>query len=252
MKIAVAYIHVPNDSDHEKLARLYVESAVKFSAGTQHRNVIICQNGEATSEMRELFSQLSCVEYFTHDDSGWDIGAYIAFAKSCDFDAVFCVGGSTQFKRKGWLARLAEVWQRNGPGIYGTLASYQMRPHLNTTGFMCAPQHLAAYRKEVVTRDDRYEFEHGEGAWWKQMYDAGVPVKLVTWCGEYEWWDWRKPENIACRGTQENCLTWFRINLDYQNAQQWGETNKLRSLEYLTDTLTHKGAIEALKQAGIR
>ena len=35
---------------------------------------------------------------------------------------------------------------------------------------------------------------------------------------EYEWNVWRNPPNISRRGTQENCLTYFRINYEYERC----------------------------------
>jgi hypothetical protein len=198
--------------------------------------------------MTGLFSLLDDLVIAGHDDTGWDIGAYIKMAQLLDSvspgQPMFCCGGSTSFRQAGWLKRLVEVWEKYGPGIYGTQSSYQFRPHLNTNGFMCLPRHLLSYPRVVADKGERYNFEHGLGAWWEQIFNAGEHVKLVTWDGEYDWPEWRKPPNISCRGDQSNCLAYFRINYDYEN----GSHQTKLDLEYLSDRLTNQSFQEQLCQ----
>jgi hypothetical protein len=127
-----------------------------------------------------------------------------------------------------------EVWERLGPGIYGTQSSNQFRPHLNTTGFMCSPIHLLRYPRLMFSREDRYAFEHGGDMWWYQMHKEGEIVRFVAWDGEYCWKTWRNAANISCRGDQSNCIMFFRINYDYEN----GDAGLKQALAGLTDHLT--------------
>lgn len=250
MKIAVVYIHVPGCTVHEQQARAYVASALTNPAGLDHENVVITQHRLPEERIRNEFCKLPEQSYYCHDDSGWDIGGYIALAAKLagQCDAMLCCGGSTTFRRVGWLARLAEAWQRHGPGFYGTQGSWQMRPHLCTCGFMCAPEHLLQHPFPVIYQADRYDFEHGPNALWKRLSESGFPVKLVTWSGEYDWWDWRTPQNGICAGDQSDCLLWFRINYDYESARKANDTATLRRLEYLFDTLHHAGAVAEIER----
>ena len=125
--------------------------------------------------------------------------------------------------------------------MYGMTSSFESSPHLNTIGFWCSPKWLAEYPYPMVTKNDRYNFEHGTAnksqgikspdnngshAFWRMIHKKGLPVLLVTWDGEYEWWDWRKPANIFRRGDQSNMLLgwhhgdkWFSLNA--KTKDQW-------------------------------
>ena len=166
--------------------------------------------------MQQLFSALPDVTYFIHDNTGWDIGGYVALAKEIHDDFMLCVGSTGFFTRAGWLERMVDMWRKHGPGLYGSLATFEITPHLNTSGFWCEPGLLALYPKKVLTKTHRYEFEHGKSAFWKIVTARGVNVMLATWDGEYEWRQWRLPPNIYLRGDQSNCLTQFRISYLYE------------------------------------
>lgn len=222
------------------MVRRYVNSVLDHPAGCEYENLMLCQKSLPDAPVGNLFDSLPEAQYLLHDDQGWDIGGYVKAAGTlnalCPDRPMLCLGGSATVRKPGWLSRLMEAWDEQGPGIYGTQASYQCRPHLNTSGFMCLPVHLLRYPRLVFTRADRYNFEHGMSSWWEQMYNEGEKVKLVTWDGIHDWPEWRTPPNISCRGDQSNCLTYFRINYDYENGDAQAKLN----LEQLTDRLTDK------------
>jgi hypothetical protein len=120
---------------------------------------------------------------------------------------------------------MVEAWKKHGPGLYCAQTSFEVTPHFHSTGFWCHPKLLAAYPFPVITKKDRYNFEHGcsnlsqnipepdqyqHRAFWKMAYKAGHKVLFAAWDGEYEWWDWRKPPNIMRRGDQTNILHWWK------------------------------------------
>lgn len=235
-KMTLCYVHVPGCSEHEAHAQKFVESYKAFPPGHDHDTVIICQGHPLGSQMRTILSELPNLREYVHDDTGWDIGGYIALAKSghAQSESMLCCGGTTTFRKAGWMARMVEAWDKHGPGFYGSLTSFQIRPHFNTTGFWTAPFMLGSYPGDMVTREQRYNFEHGKQSLWWMLNQVGYPTKLVTWDGEYDWPEWRKPDNISCRGDQSNCLTFFRINYQFEHycAADPGAKN---SLMYLTD-----------------
>lgn len=230
----LVYIHVA-DAMHEEMARQFVRSYHLNPPGMGHRTMIVCQNCEPSEEIMALFKTLPELYVYHHDDTGFDIGAYLAVAKFIETDLMICFGGSTFVRQAGWMRRMAEAFEKHGPGLFGPTATYQISPHLNTTGFWCPPSLLANFKRRVVTRKDRYEFEHGRTAFWKLVHRR-LPVKLVTWSGEYDWPDWRKPENIYHRGDQSNCLTFFRASLNYQLASPYYK----RQHEAKADTLVSR------------
>lgn len=232
--ITLCYVHVPGCKNHAVQAKQFIESYKAFPPGVEHKTLVICQGREPDSEFRECLSALPNYREYIHDDSGWDIGGYIAAASVVDTDCMLCCGGSTTVRRAGWMTRMEEAWHNHGPGFYGTLSSFQCRPHFNTNGFFCEPAMLRAYPNKVITTADRYEFEHGKGALWLCINRCGLPTKLVTWDGEYDWKEWRKPANISCRGDQSNCLMFFRINYQFEEYAR-NNPQAHNNLMYLTD-----------------
>src|SRR6185503_17443781 len=187
MNICVIY-NFPTEQhgpDHQLLACRFVGSVLNCPPGIDHTTIVVSSGGPPSGQARALFSVLPKVQFIETDDVGWDIGNFIRAANQIDCDMMFCCGGPCYFRRPGWLNRVAAIWQKYGPGFYGTLATFEVRPHINTTGFACPPWLLRQYPKKVVTREDRYEFEHGENACYIQAQQKGLPVFLITWNGIY-------------------------------------------------------------------
>jgi hypothetical protein len=240
MTATLVIIHV-NDDPHRAQARKLVESYRLNPPGVEHRTILVCQDGQPDDETLKLFSALPDLTLYHHDDIGQDIGGYLAVSRLIDTDLMVCFGGSTFVRRQGWMKRMVEAFEKHGPGFYGATASYQISPHLNTTGIWLPPKLFSEYQRKIVTRNDRYDFEHGGDAFWKHVqFKLGLPVKMVTWCGEYDWPEWRTPENIYHRADQSNCLTYFRHSLNYQLASP----RRKREYEALADTVTDAAFIK--------
>jgi len=239
MKPELIYIFPLNGSEQFlDCACKFVDSYHKFPPGCPHSTVIVCNGAKITSEAKCLFSSLPEVTYFEHDNSGYDIGAYIAVAKQSLAELTICMGSSAYLFRKGWMERMVEARIKHGPGLYGSSTSYQEMPHINTTGFWCDPILLSSYPWRVIDNKDRYSFEqdkkHPERPFWKFVHSIGQRALFVTWDGEYEWWDWRKPPNIFRKGDQTNMLIHWRFS-DY-----WREytPQTQREITFITDTIT--------------
>lgn len=244
-RATLVYIHVPGDRKFDIHAKEFADSYNKNPPGVSHDTLVVL-NGAKTQHYNEaLFKGLPNLTVMNHDNSGWDIGGYIAAARALKggTDMMLCCGSQTVFHKPGWLVRFLEAWAKHGPGVYGSCATYQIRPHLNTSGFACAPEMLTGYRGNVVTKRERYDFEHGPDAFWMQMAAAGYSVKLVTFSGEYDWPDWRKPQNIYCRGDQSNCVMWFRMNQEF-NRMNPGQKQFMSNL---SDKLEDRHFMEQLK-----
>jgi hypothetical protein len=149
-----------------------------------------------------------------------DLGAYIEASRHLakDYDAMLCLGESIHFHHEGWLSRLCQVHFRYGPGMYGPFATNVIRGHLQTTAFFCPPKALREYPLTVTDRKSRYEFEHGERSLWRRLHKQGVPVKLVTFDGEYGPSQWRQPQNVLWKGDQSNLLMWSNHSQRYAEA----------------------------------
>jgi len=215
--VTIAYIHPHIDSDPNAVR--FVKSLCANHPGYPCDVVVVVNGGPVTSQVKALFANIRGVQFFVHDDSGWDIGGYLALAKArTDLDLLFCCGGPTTFTRAGWMKKIMAARDEYGPGMYGTNASYEVRPHLNTSGFLISREMLASYPHPVTDRLSRYEFEWGKGAMWRRVRRAGQRTMLVTWDGV--WWpeEWRLPKNVYRDGDQSNCLTCFSYTYTFNNA----------------------------------
>jgi len=215
--VTVVYIypHAGHDSDAIRFCKSFIECPPEYPCNI----VVVSNGGPVTRKTRDLFHRFKGVQFFVHDDSGWDVGAYLALARyRTDLDLMFCCGGPTTFTRPGWMRKIMAAWEEYGPGMYGTNASYEVRPHLNTSGFLIERSELAAYPCEVTTNIHRYEFEWGKGALWRRVRRNGKRTMLVTWDGVWYPEEWRLPRNIYRDGDQSNCLTYFSHSRKYNTA----------------------------------
>ena len=216
--VTIVYIHPHVDSDANAIR--FVKSVIANQPGYPCDVVVIVNGGPVTQRIETLFKKIHGVQFFTHDDSGWDIGGYLALAKArTDLNLLFCCGGPTTFTRAGWLKKIMAAWSEYGPGMYGTNASYEVRPHLNTSGFLISRSDLVAYPVKVESRLDRYEFEWGRGALWRRVRRRGGRTMLVTWDGVWYPEEWRLPKNTYRDGDQSNCLTWFQHSHNFRLEQ---------------------------------
>lgn len=206
--ITLAYICVTQGRNSPVLAQRFVDSYKQYPPGYKHDVVVICNGGSPGLWLSRIFKSTGWT-MFQRSNDGWDIGGFIHLANETKCDCLMCLGESVYAHRAGWLWRIAEAWDEYGPGMYGVYSSYLVRPHMNTTAFAIAPEYLREYRPQpVLTRQDRYEFEHGLSAMWKQTMRKGGVARLVTWDGEYLSDAWRSPSNILWNGDQSNCLLW--------------------------------------------
>jgi hypothetical protein len=235
MTATVVYVYaVAAGGQYHDYALRFLESYHAFPPRMVHETVVVLNGGKATAEIRCLFSSLPNLRFLVRDNSGKDIGGFIAAAKTLTADLMVCFGSHGYFWREGWLRRMVEAREKHGPGLYGSSASYEVLPHLNTVGFWVDPPLLASYPWPVITDDDRYNFENqrtqDNRQFWKLVYRQGKPVLLVTWDGEYQWWDWRSPPEIFRRGGQTAMLAWWK------QTDVWRDCSPQEKARFRVDT----------------
>lgn len=230
MKIILCYICVTHGSNTDDYAARFVSTYKEYPPEVNHDILVICNGGPLKTSTAMIFAGMNAMTFPRENDSGWDISAYISAANGhCkDYDIMLCCGESIYFHRSGWMKRFSDAWNRLGQGMYGSLSSNLVRPHLNTTGFCCSPRILRLYPKKITDRASRYEFEHGENSLWRMVVKLGMPVRLVTWDGVYEPRNWRNPPNILWRGNQSNCLMWCQhtdryVSMDMATKTRWSK-----------------------------
>lgn len=230
MTIAVSYIAVTGGPLTSDFCSRFVASWLEFPPGYPCDLVVCCNGGPLSSEQVLIFQPLKPIMFPRANDGGWDVTGHqaAAWGPCANYDAMMCCGESVFFHRSGWLKRMVEAWERHGPGMYGPFSSNAVRAHLNTTAFFCGPGHLRRYPVKPKNRADRYQFEHGEKSLWRRLASWGVPVKLVTWDGEWEPKLWRYPKNILWRGDQSNLI--FQCN----HSEGWANADPLTRHQWST------------------
>lgn len=217
LKIGVVYVHVPNCPQHASWGHHFCQTNLAHHPGLKHEMIIVCNGGEPTAPMKEIFKQLGPVTYFHHDDSGWDIGAYQAFAKQSDHDLLVFLGGSSYARRAGWLARIVDCWAKtNGLALMGACGNLgdkraNVFPHLRTTGFWCSPEVLNAYPIRVKDPSQRYPFEHGQQCLTQWARENGVPALVADFISTYEFPHWNDGPNGYHRGDQRDLIIGDRL-----------------------------------------
>jgi hypothetical protein len=150
-----------------------------------------------------IFSPLTC-NFMMHDNRGKDIGAFQEAAHKIPCDLMVFLGAPIHARQAGWLDRIVNVYEQNGPGLYGPWGFHQPMVHLRTTAFWCAPELLNSY-PFVVHNDSRYEFEHGQRSIVNHVTSLGLPVYQVTWDGCYPLEHWHHVPNEQCLLLDQFC-----------------------------------------------
>lgn len=232
LKITLVYVHPCRDiPDQIDRSCRFVESYHNYPPLFPHKTVIVLNGGELSGVTDILFATMPNLSFYCHDDIGWDIGAYRAVAAKEDCDLLFCMGGNSYVKKAGWLRRIADAYHEFGSGIFGTMASNEVMPHLRSTGIAYPPKLLREYPLPTITREQRYEFEHGRRSICRLAATRNIPVILVTWNGFHTWKEWRNVENGFRSGNQSNCLTYDKNSDDYA----WTTLQRRQHLQKLSD-----------------
>jgi hypothetical protein len=164
---------------------------MKHPPGIEDHEICVVVNGglARNSELENRFAPLEC-QILRHDNTGKDVGAFMKAAAEVRCDLMVCLGAPVHFHRAGWLDRIIQEYEANGPGLYGCWAFEQPRAHIRTTAFWCAPELLAAY-PIPVHNGNRYEFEHGATGFTACVAGLGLGTFQVTWDGCYPRKEWQ-------------------------------------------------------------
>lgn len=225
MNCSVVYVHYPLSEKATYYLYRFATTWEQFPPG-HDCSVTIVSNKSDMKHSDTIYLKPGWRYLPRPSNEGADIGAYIELAKKEKPHLMVCFGESVYFHRPNWLARLVDAYKQFGPGMYGIMTSNLVTPHINTTAFAIDGQLLASYPEHVVTREQRYDFEHGAYPYWRRIYGLGLPVKLVTFDGVYSPPEWRAPQNIFWKGDQSNVLVHCNHTDRYANAtpaikQRW-------------------------------
>lgn len=203
-KFELAYICVSKGLHSDDLAKRFLDTYRRFPAGVDHVPTVIFNGLPVPDKLRALFTGFN---QYQRSNLGHDIGGYIEYSKVTQADLLLCLGESVYFHRAGWFAQIADAWRQYGAGFYGVYSSNLVRQHCPTTAFAITPEYLKQY-PQILTKGERYAFEHGVNAMWKRVQLGGGATRLVTWSGAYPPAQWRSVKNIFWTGNQSECLMW--------------------------------------------
>lgn len=191
MKIALCYVFpTVSASIYHPMAKHFVATYLQNPPGKTEHEIHIAVNGgvEYGKWTRELFHPLPC-HFFQHNNYGKDIGCYFAAADTVPCDLLVCLGAPVHFHKSGWLDRIRDTYQDNGPALYGAWAFHFPLPHIRTTAFWIPPDLLLAYPHPPDDRG-RYGFEHGPQSLTLWTQQQGFEPKMVSWSGVYDMPHW--------------------------------------------------------------
>jgi GT2 family glycosyltransferase len=220
VKIDAVYVHLVGNPESEALARRFVDSVNKCPPGQDLNWIIACNSpagNQLSSEMKSVFSQLGRVSYFPHDNSGWDIGAFQAYARTSVADLCLFFGASAYCRQQNWAHFITESFRIGGPeSLFGTCGNLgdpntRVSPHIRTTGFWCSPKIINDYPHITKTKEQRYPFEHGPNCLTLWCWSQGYQVYLVTTDSVLAYPDWDNPPNGFHRGDQRELIFGDRI-----------------------------------------
>lgn len=234
MKVAVVFVQVGHSKpEYQHGEKRLVDSWVKHSSGHPYELVVINRYTDPGPTDDIFPGQVMKLRY---DGGGWDCGAWQFAGRNIDTDLLVCFNSSTYVTGDGWLRRFVEAVEKHGDGLYGPLTSYEIIPHVRTPCMIFQPHVIKDYPVEVNSREDTYRFEsfgfsRDVPNFTQWVARKNLATMLVTWDGEYDLPNWRKPDNIFRRGDQSNLIVKDRHCEAYEVSQPEGR----RVLEALAD-----------------
>lgn len=185
MKVAVCYVHPDlHHGTYVPLAKRFARTYMENPSGIRDHDLHVLVNlglPNRAHTYQALFNPLPVNLHF-HDNSGKDIGAFQMAARRIGCDLLVCLGAPVYFHKPGWLDQIIDVYERNGPALYGCWAFHNPANHIRTTSFWMPPQLLQSYPYQV-NDGYRYEFEHGQNSIVAHARSLGMESYMVTWKG---------------------------------------------------------------------
>lgn len=214
-RIAVVYCF-PMVGDFVGSAHRFVASYVSNPPNYDHDTVIVCNGGTANSSTHALFAPIPNCKFVTHDNSGYDIGAFQAVARKLTTDLVVFFGSSSFLPKAGWLKRMVEASDSRGPGLFGTMhntgdPNCKVEPHIRSTGFWLSTKLFNQYPYQITEPSHRYPFEHGEICITSWVIKSGLHAWVANWEHEFPETQWGSIPNSFHRGDQSGLLVRDRL-----------------------------------------
>lgn len=217
VKIALVYVFAgAAGPQYDDYALRFLNSYHANPPGIEHDSVVVLNGTKQTGEIACLFSPLRHCSFLTHDNSGYDIGAFQLAAKETPCDLMVFFGASTFFHRPGWLIRMANAFNQLGNAQYGAMGNqgvsiHNVWPHVRTTAFWMNPKLMNEYPHRVTRADQRYAFEHSATCLTEWLKQRGIRSWVVTWESILPCHQCDSDPNGFHHGNQRNLLAGDRL-----------------------------------------
>jgi hypothetical protein len=223
--------NAPAPAHYREAARRFAETYKAYPPDYEHRLCLIDSNGGYSPEVAEIFAGIPH-EVIVYRGSGWDIGAhvYAAYTLPAD-DWVMCFSSWAHFRQRGWLKAFAEARERHGDGLYGSMASFEHRPHIRGTGFLIRCGRIQRYPYGCNSRTESLKFEVGPNSITNWCLRQGYGAWVVAPDGVYAMEDARSIRNGFRQGDQSNIWTFDKHTAIFEAADA-AERAKLTSFAY--------------------
>lgn len=217
MTIELCYVFPHGDSHLANYWR-FLNSYAENPPGLPHRSVILTDEGQIDDAAHLAKAVFGQVHIFQSHDRALDIGRYQAWSANSNADVLLFCGGTTYFRKPGWMQRVVDSVSRYGKdALYGSMCNtgdmgFNVYPHIRTTGFWVGREAFNRYPVRVQQKEQRYEFEHGATGlttWFRQQ---NLKVWVVGWDTEYAWPNWGNIPGGFHNGDQRNLLIGDRLS----------------------------------------
>lgn len=229
MKISLCTIRVPANPMYDSVTERWLRTYEQFKPEIAHDLIVVDSDVAAPPGEHGKHTD----DFRVYTGGGWDCGIWQWLAKTVDCDLLICTNTSTYFTRAGWMERFVEAFKQHGPGLYGSMTSLEVSPHVRTPVYVFPPEIMRDYPMLCDSRPKTYTFEclGMKDTFTSFCRQKGLPTMLVTWDGCYDLPDWRKPDNIFRRGDQSNILVKDRHADNYEASDEAGKANLARMVD---------------------
>jgi len=217
MTIDLAYVYPCGEAHTQNFLKFLYSYANNPPLGI-HSTAILTDLGpiDDTVELARAFFEKPV--FFQSTDACLDIGRYQDYAKVSTADVILFCGGTTYFRKPGWLHRVANSVGKYGlDALYGSMCNtgdlrFAVQPHLRTTSFWIGRELFNRYPIKITQKEQRYEFEHGATGLTSWIRQQGLKAIVVGWDSEYVWPNWNQVRLGFHQGDQENLLFGDRLS----------------------------------------
>jgi hypothetical protein len=122
----VTVVHLARHANGPEAFRRFIDSYLSFPPGVAHELLVICKGYARPEELRpDLERTGRPFELFPISDDGFDIGAYVASAKSVRTAFVCMLNSHSTACVSDWLAKLMDAVRLPGIGVAGATGSWE-------------------------------------------------------------------------------------------------------------------------------